>query len=693
MPHPLPRRPDPERAGRILLLLLLLAYAAIALGHLGGLRWDSDEGINLAKAWLVADGFGLYREVWADQPPGYTLLLGRAFAAFGPSLAIARGLSVLLCLAGPLGVALGARELLLARGAGRGAAWIGALAGALALMLAPNFWWASRAAMIGLPAFSSAALAMGLALGYARRGGSLLLAAAALALGFSLWLKLQMIYLGLPLGLLVLWRRRGALGIGRSRGAGGHGDLATAARDLGILATGSLGPLLLSALVYGPSRFVSQVLGTYLDTRSEYPVDWSDNLATLATWLRADNAGLALLALAGAWILIRRPDAGGSLALAWTALTVLTAMQHAPLWIKDHLEPLLLALCTLAGLAAGWLAKALASPRWRDRRVGADATDRETLGPALLGLAAWLIWLPHVLTVDATLGRARGYDNDGRIVRPDSPEWLAEQDREDELRAAADYLRLRSDPGDFVATDYQLVAFLAGRRVAPELAAFSSRAVAVGAFSSAQLIEATRRRDLPVVLMWDAEIAGFSDYVDYLEDPERSGFRSDIDLGHDRRAWARADRIERGRETGPVFGSVARLLGHALARRGDRLELRLFWLALEHSDRHLSVFAHLYDEAGERHGQHDGTPAGGGMPTTEWPVRGLVIDRHPIEIQPGAPDGLRIHVGLYDPESLERLPLRVDGRPVPGDALVLPEPIRGRAKTAAGDTVIAREAP
>ena len=214
------------------------------------------------------------------------------------------------------------------------------------------------------------------------------------------------------------------------------------------------------------------------------------------------------------------------------------------------------------------------------------------------------------------------------------------------------------------------------------MAAFSSRAVGVGAFRDADLIEATEARQAPVVLMWDAEIAAFEAYVDMLQEPidGRPRFSPIIDLGNQRQGWVRASRLAEAPADLADFEGVARLLGYAMDRvtgpdGSQALDLRLFWHSQGRSAEQLSVFTQLYGPDGERYGQHDGTPAEGGQPTTEWPVRALIIDRHRIEIAAGAPDDLRLHLGLYSPDSGARVPLRLAGRRIEGDALVLPDRI------------------
>ena len=52
---------------------------------------DVDEGINLAKSTLVSQGHALYSDIWSDQPPLFTWILGAVFRVFGFSVTLARG--------------------------------------------------------------------------------------------------------------------------------------------------------------------------------------------------------------------------------------------------------------------------------------------------------------------------------------------------------------------------------------------------------------------------------------------------------------------------------------------------------------------------------------------------------------------------------------------------------------------------
>ena len=46
-------------------------------------EFDPDEGNNVIKALMLAEGHALYAEIWSDQPPLFTHLLRGWFALTG----------------------------------------------------------------------------------------------------------------------------------------------------------------------------------------------------------------------------------------------------------------------------------------------------------------------------------------------------------------------------------------------------------------------------------------------------------------------------------------------------------------------------------------------------------------------------------------------------------------------------------
>ena len=78
--------------------LVVLLLAALAAGTaepvLTAVEIGMDEHYEVIKGLLWAKGFSLYHQVWNDQPPLYTVLLGLCFKSFGATIAVARLLAV-----------------------------------------------------------------------------------------------------------------------------------------------------------------------------------------------------------------------------------------------------------------------------------------------------------------------------------------------------------------------------------------------------------------------------------------------------------------------------------------------------------------------------------------------------------------------------------------------------------------------
>ncbi|MFQ5854226.1 MAG: glycosyltransferase family 39 protein [Anaerolineae bacterium] len=136
------------------------------------------------------------------------------------------------------------------------------------------------------------------------------------------------------------------------------------------------------------------------------------------------------------------------------------------------------------------------------------------------------------------------------------------------------------------------------------------------------------------------------------------------------------------------IGEDMRFLGYRLrGEKGNQVEslkpgqtvyLDLFWRAETPIDRRLTVFAHLlgtiYNPAtgGPVWAGHDSEPLMGAIPTTQWPTDTVIVDRHPLTLDPGAPAGeYQIEVGLYDTATGDRLPVAGDGADEGGRRLLL----------------------
>ncbi len=89
--------------------------------------------------------------------------------------------------------------------------------------------------------------------------------------------------------------------------------------------------------------------------------------------------------------------------------------------------------------------------------------------------------------------------------------------------------------------------------------------------------------------------------------------------------------------------------------QGGAVTLALLWQAEQPISGNLAVFVHALDSAGRLVAQHDGIPAAGRAPTTIWAPGETILDRHGLFLPEGAPSTLLLYVGLYDPQTGQRL--------------------------------------
>lgn len=113
-------------------------------------------------------------------------------------------------------------------------------------------------------------------------------------------------------------------------------------------------------------------------------------------------------------------------------------------------------------------------------------------------------------------------------------------------------------------------------------------------------------------------------------------------------------------DVGPVFrflGAEFPLIAHA----NDTLDIRLFWQAIAQTDKNYTTFVHLIGPDGQLVGQQDQPPLGGFFPTSAWEANDQIFDDYVLQLPPNAPTGrYELRVGMYDPETGQRLPVVID---------------------------------
>jgi hypothetical protein len=127
---------------------------------------------------------------------------------------------------------------------------------------------------------------------------------------------------------------------------------------------------------------------------------------------------------------------------------------------------------------------------------------------------------------------------------------------------------------------------------------------------------------------------------------------------------------------GANLGDRVTLLGYAIPelqpKPGGDLRLILRWQAKDEIDRNYKVFVHLVDSSGLPIAQRDSEPVGGSRPTMSWSAGEIITDRVGLLLPPGMVSGdYQLLVGMYDPETLERLPLLDDSGQVMTDSVSL----------------------
>jgi hypothetical protein len=112
-----------------------------------------------------------------------------------------------------------------------------------------------------------------------------------------------------------------------------------------------------------------------------------------------------------------------------------------------------------------------------------------------------------------------------------------------------------------------------------------------------------------------------------------------------------------------TFGQVLALPGYDLHQDADALHLTLHWRALRRPQVAYKFFLHLYDvESEELVAQEDVMPRGWTYPTNWWEAGEVVSDEIRLFLSGVPPGRYRLVVGVYDPQTGDRLLVQGAGR-------------------------------
>jgi hypothetical protein len=120
------------------------------------------------------------------------------------------------------------------------------------------------------------------------------------------------------------------------------------------------------------------------------------------------------------------------------------------------------------------------------------------------------------------------------------------------------------------------------------------------------------------------------------------------------------------------MGLVGYDLDRTAAHPGETFHLKLYWKGLSRMADNYSVFTQVLGDGDAIWAQEDGWPRRGDAPTSTWAVGQIVEDSYALVVRDEAPAGVYdLQVGVYLPETGQRLPVLGEGGHVQDDRILL----------------------
>jgi hypothetical protein len=621
------RRGWPDVAMHVLVLapvlLLALALRLINLGAYSGLF---DEGIRTEQLFLMAHGYRPFKDIFAAQGP---LLLDALYPPYAFFRSVVDSPLVAVRLAAVSYSLLGLAGLywLGCQLAGR----LGGLIAALLLALSPLYLEGSRLALAEVPALAPAILSLGCAVRYSTHGKTRWIAAAGLLLTVSMLMK-PITFAAAPAVALA------ALLCGRQ-----------GLRDLLLVGTAMLAFSVVVVWLLGFNEVRDQILAYRQASRET--VGWSlrKNLQAIVAGLGFEPAALLPLAGLGGIVLLAAGWCRSLPALAWLLGSLALLLAYSPLHGK-HIVVLVppAALLAGAGFAAAWHAGA--------RLV---STNGRLLAAAPLALAG--LWYAGGLVPLA--------GQTGQLLRV-----TADTDVDpafEQYADAVDALRALTTADDFVVTDQPYLAFLAGRKVPPQLVDTAISRVRSRSLTASRAQAIAAEYNPRVVLLWGDRLRGLAAFKSWVETNYQAvkvyNRRDDTDrilylrLGEDftaARAMLGAKALG-----GPSadFADGPRLAAAALDRSevlsGQGATLTMLWEQVRETPIDYHVLVDLRDAHGRSVDDQQESLGGGSAGTGQWPP-GRWLVQSSFVLTAGLPPGRYVvTVSLYNSKARASIPV------------------------------------
>lgn len=580
-------------------------------------EWSYDQGYYLLVARLIDYGYQPYTEIFMSEPPLMAWSISLPLSFFGS----VEGMQLIMIGYGLLGVAA-----LISIGVSLDGKLTGLLAGAL-LAFNFEFFFSARKVMPEVPSMSLALISLALALRYHTSGRQGWVVGSGLAMGGSLLIKYFMPWL-IPLIVLLVTIPSQTV-LSPKLGSLLWADRRRVIRNW-VLWGGSLFStmVLMSGLAFDLLILLDQTILFHLFKSAGTERNLMDNADKIwATF--SGHVILSITMLLGLGVALARFKRVGWVAITWLALALIFLFIFSPLRNKH----LILLMPIMALLAASALTFLLT--QWRNC---SNKTGILRWSGTVAGIIIFILLTVELTAPYKALAKPKDEMVDGKM---------------EPLLTVLDKF---TSPVDCLITDNPYLAFVTDRLPPPWFSALSYARFASGTLDKQSMVDITNAYECQIM----------APTLDRIKNANRPYY--DWAKENYLRVWVvDGKEVMLGKplqEASPDiplqanFAEQVELIGADWLPSKDSGYLSLYWRTLQPFSQNYKIFVQLRDNTEQTIASADHEAYDGLIPTQSWPVNAILKDTNrldlPTDLQQGS---YSLYIGIYDPNTLERLPI------------------------------------
>ncbi len=639
----------PKKAWLALWLIIFAVALAWRIPNLDAFGLSNDEGVYLMWGKLAANGYPLYSQIYAVQPPLFLELLALAFKLAGDTVQTGRWAMM---------PGFGLLAVLLSWLAHKTGGWPAVITALILTAVSPLIFSYSRLAMAEVPATALAVGSITLLVLFITKGNRWWLAASGLVLGLSFIFKTLNPFVVVPVGVLLIYYRTPAQFSSFKISILFKQLVSTRKQWKSLIIDGLLWgvivilPVAAIFIFYDTASAYDQLVTFRNDLRAAIPGSWTETRNHFELFI-GTHWGFWLLAVAGIistlWRIKKQAEPAENVDLqeiqpstaaipafalynfiwaVWLLAGVVMLLWHTPLFAHHFivlLPPLIL-------LSAGLVSNTVAL--WPKQH-------------SIAGYSATLVLIVIIVIAALNLPAMVKANQDTASIETGGRE-----------QEALKLLQAVTHPDDFLMGDSQLLIFMANRRTPPPLGDLALVGIKAGRQTSERLVNLTDTYQSPAVVRWSLRLPWLPEYLDWVEQNylARKVWDNDHIIHFVRRIPA-GEEIPNAQQT--QLGDSVVLRGYAVnSKPGDTLDVKLYWQVDKPVSEDYTVFTQLLDSSGTLVAGVDSQPLGGYFPTSQWPENEIITDVVSLSLPDELPAGqYTLITGMYLLETLERLPV------------------------------------